>query len=131
MLGTLRQSWWAYLLQGILTTLFGVVAVAWPGMTVFTLLLMFAVYAVLVGLFRVVSALRNRVESGRWWALLSGLGSIVAGIVAFAWPGLTGLLLLFIIGAHALFSGVVSILQTIRHWRTTRAWRRRMPASRC
>ena len=113
---TMQKSWWVYLLQGIATVLFGLAALVWPVVALLSLFVLFAVFAVIVGIFRVVASLLNRQESGWWLVLLSGIASIVAGIVAFAWPGLTALVLLYVIAAQALLFGVTALWQTVRNW---------------
>ena len=58
----------------------------------------------------------NRQESGWWLVLIAGLASIVAGIIAFAWPGLTALAVLFVVGVHALVVGVSELWRIARNW---------------
>ena len=114
------RSWWVYLSQGLLTVLFGLVAIVWPGITLFSFILLFGAFAVVHGFSRVVGALTNRHEPGLWLSLTSGIAGVAAGIVAFVWPGLTGLVLLFIIGAYALFAGAMTIAGTIGSWGAVR-----------
>ena len=112
----LQRSWWVYLLQGIVTVLFGLAALIWPLVALLSLFVLFAVFAVIVGISRIVISLLNRQESGWWLVLISGIASLVAGIVAFAWPGLTGLVLLYVIAAQALLFGVTALWRTVRNW---------------
>ena len=114
----MQKSWWLYLLQGIVTVLFGIAALVWPLVALISLLVLFAVFAVLIGIVRIVTSLVNRDESGWWLVLISGIASIAAGVVAFVWPGLTGLLLLYVIGAQAILFGLTALWQTARNWRT-------------
>ena len=117
-----QRSWWVYLLQGLLTVGFGLVAIVWPAITLFSFILLFGAFAVVNGVFRVAGSFVNRRESG-WWPfsinVIAGLAGIAAGIIAFVWPGLTGLLLLFTIGAYALFTGVAALVGTIGSWSAT------------
>lgn len=113
-----QKSWWVVLLQGIITILFGVGALAWPGLTLFTLLLLFGIFAILVGVARIVTALVNRDESGWWLVLTVGIASVAMGIFVFIWPGLTGLLLLYVIGVQAILFGVSTLWRMVTHWRT-------------
>ena len=113
---TLQRSWWVYLLQGLVTAIFGLATIAWPGLTVFTLVLLFGTFAVIVGVSRLTTSVRNREESG--WRLLAllGVASIGVGVLAFAWPAATGLVVLYMIGAHAIINGVAAVWRTVANW---------------
>jgi len=50
----------------------------------------------------------------RWWLALVGVLGIVAGLLTYAWPGLTALALLTVIGVWALLYGVSEIVGAIR-----------------
>ena len=103
----LQKSRLAYLFQGTITVIFGVMALAWPAITVSTLIVIFGVFALVVGLSRLATYFTNRRESGQRLILLAGLASTAAGLIALVWPGLTALALLFIIGALALMAGIL------------------------
>ncbi|MDP8974397.1 MAG: DUF308 domain-containing protein, partial [Actinomycetota bacterium] len=71
----------------------------------------FGAYALVDGVFTVVAAIRG---SGRRWLLLvEGILSILAGVVTLVWPGLTALVLLYIIAFWAIFSGAARIVLAI------------------
>ena len=112
----MRNSWWLILLQGIASVLFGLTALVWPAITLSSLIILFAAFAVIVGLIRAVGSVINRQESGWWLVLLAGLVSIGAGIIAFAWPGLTALAVLFVVGVQALIVGVSELWRIARNW---------------
>jgi uncharacterized membrane protein HdeD (DUF308 family) len=58
----LSRYWWVLLLRGLLAILFGILAFAWPGVTLASLVLLFGVYALVDGVSAVVSALGRRGE---------------------------------------------------------------------
>ena len=61
----------------------------------------------------IFSALRTMSE--HWWVvLLRGLLAILFGVLAFAWPGLTAVILVTIWGVYALFDGIVGIIAGIK-----------------
>ena len=113
---TLRSSWWIILLQGVAAVLFGLAALIWMAITLLSLVMLFAAFAVIVGVSRVTESLMNRQESGWRLILIAGIASVVAGIVAFAWPGLTAFALLFVVGVQAFVVGVSELWRIVRNW---------------
>ena len=107
------RSWWVYLLQGLLAILFGLVALVWPDITLFAFILLFGTFAVANGMVHVLASLANRDEPGWWLPLITGLVGVAAGVLALVWPGLTGLVLLLLIGAYALFAGATALLRSV------------------
>jgi len=76
------------------------------------LVLMFGAYAILDGIFDIVSAVR---APGRHWPLvLEGVVGIIIGILTFLWPGITTMVLLYLIAFWAIFTGVLEIVAGIR-----------------
>jgi uncharacterized membrane protein HdeD (DUF308 family) len=112
---TLAKNWWLIVLRGVLAILFGLSAFLWPGLTLLVLITMFGVYAIVDGVVAVVSGLKQVKNSSRWWVfLLEGLVSIGAGVVALIWPDLASAVLLGIIAAWAIITGVFEISAAIR-----------------
>ena len=100
-----------FLVRGIIAILFGVLAlVLSPGMTLTFLVYLFGAYALISGVAAVATALRYTKEQG--WALLlvEGILGILAGIVAFVWPGITAFAFLFLIAAWAIVTGIMEIV---------------------
>jgi len=60
MLTQLSRNWWAVLLRGVLAILFGILAFAWPGITLEVLVLFFGAYALVDGVFALIAGLSNR-----------------------------------------------------------------------
>lgn len=110
----LSGSWWMLVLRGIAALAFGILALVWPGATLIFLVALFAAYAIISGAVALAGALKNRDERGWWLVLLLGLVSVAAGVIAFAYPGITALALVIIIGINAIFSGVLDISMAIR-----------------
>ncbi len=109
-------NWWTFVLRGIAAILFGLLTILMPGIALLTLVLLWGAYAVVEGVINVVAAFRRTAADQQpWWALLiEGVVSIAAGAIAFLWPGLTALALLYIIAAWALVTGVLEIVAAIR-----------------
>jgi uncharacterized membrane protein HdeD (DUF308 family) len=109
------RSWWVPALRGVIGIVFAVLAIAWPGLTLLSLAGLFAAYAILAGIASLAGALRHRADGDlRWDAVILGLVSIGAGLVAAYHPAATALLLVLIMGANALVVGVLDILAAIR-----------------
>jgi uncharacterized membrane protein HdeD (DUF308 family) len=113
------RHWWAFALRGVAAILFGVLAFVWPGMTLAVLVLLWGAYALVDGVLALISAFRTN-NDHRWGLLLEGLVGIGAGLVTFVWPGLTALVLLYIIAAWALITGVLELIAAFRLRRAIR-----------
>ena len=109
----LARHWWVIALRGLVAVLFGILAFAWPGMTLAALVLLFGAYALVDGVLGIVAALRGESEQ-RWAMLIEGVVGVLAGLAAFAWPDLTALVLLYIIAFWAILTGALEIFAAIR-----------------
>lgn len=105
----ISKSWWVILLRGLAAIAFGVIAFAWPGISLLALIFLYGAYAVADGVTALVAAFTSAKGSQRIWYILGGVVSIAAGAVAFAWPGLTGVTLVILIGAWSVVRGVTEI----------------------
>jgi uncharacterized membrane protein HdeD (DUF308 family) len=118
MLETLTRDWWAIALRGLAAVLFGLMALIWPGITLFALVLIFGVYAVVDGAFTLIAALdrrhRGRPDGGsRGWLIAEGIAGIIIGVLAAVWPGITALTVLWMIAAWAVATGVLEIVAAV------------------
>jgi uncharacterized membrane protein HdeD (DUF308 family) len=115
MLREISKHWWLVLLRGIAAIAFGVLAFAWPGATLITLVVFFGAYALIDGALAIFAAVAGRGGSvPLWWLVVSGILGIAAGAVTFLWPGMTALILIVFIGAWSLARGVFEIIDAIR-----------------
>jgi uncharacterized membrane protein HdeD (DUF308 family) len=119
MLDSLGRHWWVLALRGVAALLFGLLALLWPGITLFALVLVFGAYVLADGVLTLVAAVRGREApgdgpSGRGWLVAEGLAGIAIGVLALAWPGITALAALWIIAAWAVVTGVLEIVAAVR-----------------
>jgi uncharacterized membrane protein HdeD (DUF308 family) len=106
----LARHWWTLALRGLVAILFGVMAFAWPRITLTILVLLFGAYALVDGVFAIVAAVSAPKELRRWWMLLiEGLISVGIGGLSFVWPGITALALLWLIAFWAVLTGIFEI----------------------
>ncbi len=113
-------DWRMVALRGVAALAFGLLTLIWPGLTLWALVVLFGAYALVDGVVALVVAFGNRVPVRRGWLVFEGIVGIAAGIVTFAWPGVTALALLFVIATWAILTGVVEIATAIELRRTIR-----------
>lgn len=101
-------------LRGLLAVAIGLAALAWPGVTVLALVLLFAVYAFVAAGLQAMRAFSSRDAGPVFGHLLLGLVDIAAGVVAVAWPGPTALVLVLIVASWALVAGAVQIFSAFQ-----------------
>ena len=110
-LAALAENWWLLLLRGLVSIAFGLIAFFWPDITLVALTYLFGIYAILDGVVAIWAAFNAPLVGAgpRWWLGLSGVVSILAGIAAFAYTGMTMQVLLVIIAVWAIIIGLVLI----------------------
>jgi uncharacterized membrane protein HdeD (DUF308 family) len=111
----LARNWWALLIRGVLAVAFGALAFVNPGITLAALILLFAAYSLVDGVFAIVAGLRAAQRQERWWPFaLEGLLSIVVGIIAFLMPAAAAFGLLMLVSAWSIVTGLFRIAAAIR-----------------
>ena len=104
------RPFWSLLIVGLLGLAAGVVTFLWPVMTALLLLMFIAAWAVVMGIFQIIAAIRLRkVIQNEWLLGLSGLLSVLFGLLMFLQPGAGALAVIWIIAAYALIFGVLLI----------------------
>jgi uncharacterized membrane protein HdeD (DUF308 family) len=106
----LARNWWLLLIRGILAVLFGLMALAWPTLTLVTLVLVYGAYAFIDGL----TAIWVGVSSRAWGVLLFGILGVVIGIYTFFYPGVTAIALLYFVAVWALVRGIFEMVTAIQ-----------------
>ena len=104
-----KTAWWLVLLRGIFTVLFGIIALVSPGIALLSLIWVFGVYAILDGITAVALGIRTRGEPHWVWTTVQGVVSVLAGLIALIWPGITALALLYVIAFGAIMLGAGEI----------------------
>src|ERR1700741_3736417 len=95
--------------RGILAVITGIIALAWPSVTVLALVILFAVYAFMAAGLQAARAFSSREAGPVLGHLLLGLVDLAAGVVALVWPAPTAYVLVLIVGIWAFIGGIFEI----------------------
>ena len=108
-------SWWIVLLEGLVSVIAGLLAFIWPESTAFILLFIVAVWAILTGILEIIEAMRLRKQiKSEWLFILSGLLSVLFGILLLIWPGSGLVMLVWFLGFYAILFGFTLILLSFK-----------------
>jgi uncharacterized membrane protein HdeD (DUF308 family) len=120
----LRTLSWTLVLSGVISILIGVLAFVAPLPTIAALVLLFGAYAIVDGLLSLVTAARSLRHHTRVWPqAVRGVAGVFVGLFTFAFPPVTGVVLLVIAAIWAIVIGVLELLTAARLRRATgRAW---------
>ena len=104
---------WVLGLHGLASVVFGVMILAWPGISVYALTILFGAYTLTTGILEFGTAFTTQGKE-RAWLILRGLLGITVGMLVFAWPDISALTLLYVIGAYALAFGILCVGASFR-----------------
>src|SRR5581483_2667736 len=114
--GTQLSKWrWALGLKGLASVAVGVMILAWPGISVYALTIVFGAFALASGIVELGSSFQAQSKQERITLILSGLLGIAVGVVVFAWPSISALASLYLpvdgkTTSLMILTGIVSIL---------------------
>jgi uncharacterized membrane protein HdeD (DUF308 family) len=115
MSAVLARNWWVLAIRGGLGIAVGLLALVLPAATMLALVLLFAAYMLVDGVFAIMAAVRAAREHERWGLLvLEGVADIVAGVIAVVWPGITVLAFVLLVAAWAVVSGSLMLVAGYR-----------------
>jgi len=111
----LARNWWAIGLRGVLAIVFGLIALFLPGATMLSLVIVFAIYAFVDGVFGIVSAVWAA-QAGERWGLLAteGLVDIAVAVIAVLWPGITVIAFVLLVAVWAILTGALALAAAFR-----------------
>lgn len=100
--------WWLWLLRGALAILFGIVAWAWPGLTVVTLVWILGAYIIIDGVINIIGFFKHHDLSWARRILLAlwGVVQIIAGLVVWVAPGLGAVTVMVVFGVWVMLTGM-------------------------
>jgi len=101
---------WLLALGGIAGIIVGVLTFFYPNVTATTLVYLIGVWAIIVGIFEVAAAIElRRVITDEWLYIISGILSIVFGVLVFIYPQASALSIVWLIALYALIYGVTLV----------------------
>ncbi|WP_052732473.1 HdeD family acid-resistance protein [Hymenobacter terrenus] len=115
MLSVLHTNWWVLALRGLAAVIFGLLTFLMPALTLLMLVSWFGIYCLINGILTLITAFRRSRGQPRWWALiLEGVAGVLTGVLTLLWPGVTSLLLLYLVALWAIVTGFLQIGTAIR-----------------
>lgn len=109
-----HERWALFALEGIVNLAAGIAALFYPGPTVFVLVAILGVWAVITGVLLLVAGFRLHTTHGRWWLAISGLVSLIWGMMLYFAPIAGALVLTWWLGAYALLFGIALLILGFR-----------------
>jgi uncharacterized membrane protein HdeD (DUF308 family) len=120
---TMDRGWWLMMILGVVSLAVGTIAIVQPGATLFALVLLMAVNALLTGVLDIALAIRLRKQIEHEWLLvLTGALSIVFGVLVVLFPPAGAFALAFFVSFYALATGILLLLLAFR----ARRWQKRL-----
>jgi uncharacterized membrane protein HdeD (DUF308 family) len=111
MLDVLSRNWWTFAIRGLAAVIFGVLALAMPGIALVVLVFLFGAYALVDGVFALIGAVREAEAHNRWAHLLFvGIFGILVGAITFFFWQITAFALLYLIAAWAVVTGILELV---------------------
>ena len=102
------------LLEGILNILIGIIVFLWPGPALVALIYLIAIWAVISGIALIAAGMALIRHSGEWLLVLSGVISVLLGIILFVQPGAGVVALSWWLGFYALLFGIILVATAFR-----------------
>lgn len=111
----LAKWWWTLVVRGVIAIVFGLLAFVAPTFGIAMLVALFAVWALIDGVGSLLAGMRTRGQDRSWWIeVLEGVVSIAAGVVALLLPGFAAEILVLLIAAWSIVTGVIEIGLAVR-----------------
>jgi uncharacterized membrane protein HdeD (DUF308 family) len=106
-----EQPWWSFLVRGIFAIIFGFLIMASPGAGLTAFVIFFGAYSLVDGIFSLAASFKSGAH--RAWLTARGIFGLLAGIVTFAWPGITVVALFLVVASWVLVTGIFEIIAGI------------------
>ena len=111
----IRAHWGLFLFEGIMLVILGAAAIILPAIATIAFTLIIGWLFLISGGIGLVTTFWMRHAPGFWWALLSGIVGIAAGIVLIIWPISGTLSLTLVLIAFFVVEGILTLMYAIEH----------------
>ncbi|HUV25073.1 MAG TPA: DUF308 domain-containing protein [Methanomassiliicoccales archaeon] len=113
----LKQARWLFIAQGIFGIIIGIIALAWPDITLLAMAYLVGAWAMIFGIFEIIAAVWTPQEAigvfnnmSKGLLAASGILSLIFGMLIILFPGAGVLAILWIIAAYAIILGIINIM---------------------
>jgi uncharacterized membrane protein HdeD (DUF308 family) len=113
------KNWWLFVLLGAISVVVGVLAIAWPDITLLTLGIFFGIYLMVAAILEIIDAIFGE-PGGRALSAILGVITLIAGVICFRRPGESLLAIVIVVGVYLIAEGVFRIVRALgsegRRW---------------
>jgi len=118
-----KRTWWVFLVGGIASVVFGVLAFFRPGIALLVLAMFFAAAVLVDGIFSIIGSIQNREKDGWWIMLLIGILGLLVGGFALLNPPVSMMAFIYLVAFQAILLGVFILMLGYRvRQATNREW---------
>lgn len=107
----IAANWWLFLLIGLVSTIAGVLAIAYPDLTLLAIGIFAGVSLLFLGAMDIVDAIAGTPES-RALSTIVGVLSLLAGLICLRRPGESLLAIVIVLGIYLVVAGVIRFVRS-------------------
>ncbi len=111
----IRAHWVLFLIEGIILVILGIAAIVVPVIATLAITIVIGWLFLISGIVGLITTFWMRQVPGFWWALISALIGIAAGILLLLWPISGTLSLTLVLIVFFVIEGIASIMYAIDH----------------
>jgi uncharacterized membrane protein HdeD (DUF308 family) len=103
------KQWWLLAVLGVVSIVAGILAIAYPDITLLAMGIIFGFYLLLAGVVEIIDAIMGDSESRALSAII-GVVALIAGLVCIRRPGDSVLALVLVLGVYLIVTGGVRLV---------------------
>jgi uncharacterized membrane protein HdeD (DUF308 family) len=113
--GAKSENWWWLILEGVFGIIIGILTIIQPTAMGLAWICVIAAWAIVTGIFEIITAIRLRKEiTGEWALVLGGVLSVLFGLLALFFPASGAFAIGWVMGVYALIFGLTFIMLAFR-----------------